>query len=123
MAMRMPRFLKPSDHLDDIRSNVSGPTMRVLGDPAEIIPFPGTNEQSVVPMVESVAARAQVRTRRFMDHTRPEEDRYETSFSAASGSPVDLVRALMSLLEGEIDMHRPANQSEPLILDIRLIAG
>ena len=119
----MPRFLKPTDHLDDIRPTASGPTMWAIGEPAEIIPFPGSNGQPAAPPVQSVAARAQVRTRRFKEHSRPDEDRYETSLAAAGGSPVELLKALSTLLEGELDMHRPANQSEPLVLDIRLIAG
>ncbi len=123
MAMRMPRFLKPNDHFADFHIAESPARLHALGEPAEIIPFPGCVEQNPQPSIEMIPAKAQLRSRRLSDNRRPNEDRYETTFTATGGSPIELLRTLASLLESDADMQRPASNGEPVVLDIRLIAG
>lgn len=121
MAMRMPRFLKPTDHFTEFHATEATARLHAVGDPAEIIPFPRPSQQS--PAIAVVPAKAQLRTRRLSDNRRADEARYETTFTANSGSPIEMLRALASLLETDADMLRPASPGEPVVLDIRLIAG
>lgn len=122
MAMRMPRFQKQATLVVENHDIAVQP--RTLGTHAPIIPFPGLFDQSQNPeATATVPARVQVRTRRLREHRRAEEDRFEASFDVAQATPAELLRALTAMLEEMTELRRAATATEPLILDIHLVAG
>lgn len=119
----MPRFIKPGEFTPG-SGDMADTHLRPLGDPAPIIPFPGAVENDATSeRAARIPARVQVRTRRLSDHRRPAEDRYEASFETADSSPVELLKSLTLLLEEVNELKRSASISEPVIVDIHLIAG
>ncbi len=122
MAMRMPRFLRSIEHrtLESVES--TPPRLRTVGESAEILrfPLPPAADRTSEP---GIPARAELRTRRFTGFTGPEEERYEASFATAGSSPLELLQTLTSMLENVGDLQQRSGAEEPLVIDIRLVAG
>jgi hypothetical protein len=119
MAMRKPRFLKPEDHLR-IDDQPRSPFIRALGQAAPVLPWPHGCEKA---QVEPVLSRADIRTKRFPGHTGAEEERFTATLESATASPISLLRALTSALEKSQEMQAAPRPGEPMILEIRLVAG
>jgi hypothetical protein len=72
--------------------------------------------------VAATRARAEIRTKRFPGFTGAEEDRFSATLEARGSSPLAMLQALAEVMAGSDEMQRSSN-GEPLILEIRLVAG
>src|SRR5688572_11061764 len=122
MAMRMPRFLRASEHQTLESFESVPPRLRAVGEAAEILrfPVPPAADRTTDP---GIPARAELRTRRFTGFTGPEEERYEASFATSGSSSLELLQTLTAMLENVGDFQQRSGAEEPLVIDIRLVAG
>lgn len=107
--------------LREVEAAAPARRLRTLG---RIIPWP----HQPAPRTDNdgagsgVLARAEIRTKRFIDHRRVEEERYDAEVVAHDSSLYGVMAALTEAFAGieEFVSQRPAD--EPIVMEIRLRA-
>src|SRR5215207_5850761 len=105
----------------DIQEATQPRRLRTLGQmiPWPLQPQPKTGDSECR---TGILAKAEIRTKRFIDHRRVEEERYNAEVMAADSSLHSVMQALTQAFADmeEFIAQRPDN--EPIVMEIRLRA-
>jgi hypothetical protein len=95
--------------------------LRTIGKliPWPLQPTPKTSDNGCG---TGLLAKAEIRTKRFIDHRRVEEERYNAEVLAADSSLHSVMQALTQAFAGMEEFIAPRPDGEPIVLEIRLRA-
>lgn len=95
--------------------------LRTLGRiiPWPLQPEPKTNDNDCR---TGILAKAEIRTKRFIDHRRVEEERYNAEVMAPDSSLHSVMQALTEAFAGMEEFIAQRPEGEPIVLEIRLRA-
>lgn len=95
--------------------------LRTLGRiiPWPLQPEPRTSDQDCR---TGILAKAEIRTKRFIDHRRVEEERYNAEVMAPDSSLHSVMQALTQAFAGMDEFIAQRPEGEPIVLEIRLRA-
>lgn len=99
--------------------NMQPRRLRSLGRiiPWPHLPQPPAHDGDCEP---GLRARAEIRTRRFVDYRRVEEERYNAEITAGDSSLHSVMEALTQALAGLDDFVAQRPAGEPVVMEIRL---
>lgn len=95
--------------------------MRTLGKliPWPLQPEPKTDDNDCR---TGILAKAEIRTKRFIDHRRVEEERYNAEVMAPDSSLHSVMQALTQAFAGMDEFIAQRPEGEPIVMEIRLRA-
>ena len=95
--------------------------LRTLG---KLIPWPLQPEPKSCDSGDrtGILARAEIRTKRFIDHRRVEEERYNAEVLAPDSSLHSVMQALTQAFAGMDEFIAQRPEGEPIVMEIRLRA-
>ena len=105
----------------EIEESVRPRRLRTLG---KLIPWPLQPEPKSIDNEcrTGILAKAEIRTKRFIDHRRVEEERYNAEVMAPDSSLHSVMQALTQAFEGIEEFVNQRPEGEPIVLEIRLRA-
>lgn len=95
--------------------------LRTLG---KLIPWPMQQEPETddIGCRTGILAKAEIRTKRFIDHRRVEEERYNAEVLAPDSSLHSVMQALTQAFAGMEEFIAQRPDGEPIVMEIRLRA-
>lgn len=107
--------------IDEIEETAQPRRLRTLGRviqwPLQVQPRANGNDCG-----SGTRAKAEIRTKRFIDHRRVEEERYNAEVFAADSSLHSVMEALTQAFAGMDDFLAQRPAGEPIVMEIRLRA-
>lgn len=85
-------------------------------------PFPPKPNASDFEVRGGTPARAEIRTKRFVDHWHVDEERYQAEVVAADSSIQSVMQALADAFSGIEEFVAPRSDGEAIVMEIRLRA-
>lgn len=121
MVMRLPRRLRSLERGAETDDGADkGP--RLVGKPATIIEWPGSQEKEAQgPGASKASARAEIRMKHYSGIRDVELTEFAGRVASANATPAALLQELLVLVTTSGELSNPVSDDDRFVLEVRLV--
>lgn len=119
MVMRLPRRLRPEER-EGRHDNQTGSGPRLVGDPGNILEWPGLESAPPTTALRTRTARAEIRVKRFSGISKADLIEFTGQVTTSPGSPADLLKELVDVVTKDGGLSESIAPDQSFILEVRL---